>query len=265
MAATNHEVLLADASAGMESSTLDPICPYLLADEGGWRATRAMPEHRCMARQPAEPVPLSDQRRLCLTTSHVTCPIFETAMAERQAAMAAAGLRAERVASRRHVALTRPTPTALERPSAVPGSMAFMGGTRRLAEVGLIGLMLLAAIVLFAARFDGLGLSGAAATATPSGAIASDTPTPTASIAVSPTPTLSPSPTPAPTQPPTATPAPTPTSSPTSAAQLTYRVSAGDTLSSIAARFQTTVTAIEQANGITDPRALRVGQVLTIP
>jgi lysozyme len=45
----------------------------------------------------------------------------------------------------------------------------------------------------------------------------------------------------------------------------TYTVLPGDSLSRIAAKFNTTVTALAQANGISDPNQLRVGQVLTIP
>lgn len=41
-------------------------------------------------------------------------------------------------------------------------------------------------------------------------------------------------------------------------------VKAGDTLSQIAARFGTTVGALAQANGITDPNRIRVGQVINI-
>ena len=56
--------------------------------------------------------------------------------------------------------------------------------------------------------------------------------------------------------PPTATP-PAQTSS--------YVVQPGDTLARIASRFGTTVTAIAQANGITNPNLIYVGQRLTIP
>ena len=45
----------------------------------------------------------------------------------------------------------------------------------------------------------------------------------------------------------------------------TYTIMAGDTLAIIAERFSTTVDEIAQANGITDPTQLVVGQVLVIP
>ena len=44
-----------------------------------------------------------------------------------------------------------------------------------------------------------------------------------------------------------------------------YQVQAGDTLYSIATRFGVTVKALVEANQITDPNALRVGQELRIP
>ncbi len=45
----------------------------------------------------------------------------------------------------------------------------------------------------------------------------------------------------------------------------TYTVAAGDTLSNIARRFGTSVTAIAQENGITNPNLIFPGQVLNIP
>lgn len=44
-----------------------------------------------------------------------------------------------------------------------------------------------------------------------------------------------------------------------------YTVKAGDNLAAIAARFGTTVDAIARLNGISDPNALSLGQVLKIP
>lgn len=45
----------------------------------------------------------------------------------------------------------------------------------------------------------------------------------------------------------------------------TYTVKAGDTLSAIAARYHSSVSAIARANGIANPNLIRVGQKLTIP
>lgn len=64
----------------------------------------------------------------------------------------------------------------------------------------------------------------------------------------------------APTQPPTASPPPLPTSAP-----LTYVVQSGDTLGSIADNYSVSVEALMQANGLTDPNRLDVGQTLIIP
>jgi LysM repeat protein len=44
-----------------------------------------------------------------------------------------------------------------------------------------------------------------------------------------------------------------------------YRVQTGDTLSSLATEFGTTVEEILAANGLTDPNAIQVGQTLLIP
>ena len=83
--------------------------------------------------------------------------------------------------------------------------------------------------------------------------------TPTATL--SPTPTLTPraTATPAPYTPePTATPTVTPT-------PIIHRIESGETLIAIAGLYGVSVQAIQDANGIIDPRALRVGQMLVIP
>jgi LysM repeat protein len=55
---------------------------------------------------------------------------------------------------------------------------------------------------------------------------------------------------------------PTPTVTPT---PIIYVVQAGDTLLAIARKFDTRADDIQEANGITDPRRLRIGQELIIP
>jgi LysM repeat protein len=70
-----------------------------------------------------------------------------------------------------------------------------------------------------------------------------------------PRPTFTPAPaTPAPTATPTVTPTP-----------IVYVVQSGDTLLAIAAKFGVTAEAIQEANGIVDPRRLQIGQQLIIP
>lgn len=56
-----------------------------------------------------------------------------------------------------------------------------------------------------------------------------------------------------------------PASGTATAAATTYTVRAGDTLSSIARRFGTTVQAIQAANGIANPNSVAIGRVLKIP
>ncbi len=91
------------------------------------------------------------------------------------------------------------------------------------------------------------------------------TPTPRATD----TPTLSPTPLAALTRPATATPAPltplptaTPTITPT---PVIYVVQKGDNLLAIARRYGVTLQALQEANGILDPRRLQIGQELIIP
>jgi LysM repeat protein len=102
----------------------------------------------------------------------------------------------------------------------------------------------------------------AALTATVVPPTAAATQTATAEPTAEPTATATPEPTAVPPTalPPTAAPAPP-------AARRTYTVQPGDTLLSIARQFNTTVTAIVEANNLTPQQAdsLRVGQKLVIP
>lgn len=85
------------------------------------------------------------------------------------------------------------------------------------------------------------------------------TPTPTPPIAMALQATPLPTATPAPYTPePTATPTITPT-------PVIYIVQRGDSLLRIAAQFGVSVEALQEANGILDPRRLQIGQMLIIP
>jgi murein DD-endopeptidase MepM/ murein hydrolase activator NlpD len=81
------------------------------------------------------------------------------------------------------------------------------------------------------------------------------TPTPTPVLM----PTLPPTATPVPYTPePTATPTPTPT-------PIIHTIARGETLIAIAARYGVSVAAVQELNGIADPRRLQVGQQIFIP
>jgi LysM repeat protein len=102
---------------------------------------------------------------------------------------------------------------------------------------------------------------------------AASEPAPTEVAAASPTVTAEPTEA-VPTDVPKATPEPSAGSSPAaspiasakpSTSGATYKVKSGDTLSAIAARFDTTVRVLVQLNGITDPSRLKIGQVIKLP
>lgn len=84
-----------------------------------------------------------------------------------------------------------------------------------------------------------------------------------------PVPTSTPVPLQAPTVRPTATPAPytpAPTSTPTATpTPIIYVIQRGDTLLDVAIKFGISVQALQDANGITDPRTLQINQELIIP
>jgi LysM repeat protein len=116
-------------------------------------------------------------------------------------------------------------------------------------------------------------------TYTPRPATATYTPTPTATPTRTPRPTATSTATETPQASPTSvpasrTPSATATLAPTTAgatatviaaADRTYTIQPGETLSEIAARFDVSVNDLATANGITNPALIRAGQVLTIP
>jgi len=148
--------------AGPDAATvLAGLCPYLLADGGAWRSARPASEHRCHAVRPPAALTGDQQRRLCLVAAHTACPTYVDARERYQQGLLDAGVHVERLAGRRTTALTRPIPVLLERPSGGPRAPSITGRTRRLAELALVLILLLAAGLVLAARFAGVGLLGA--------------------------------------------------------------------------------------------------------
>jgi len=237
------------------SAAVLEVCPFLRADSGEWRSAYASRDHRCAAIQPPAPLAMAKQRSLCLTTAHQTCATYlaATEASERvsRTSVDGAGL----------WPATRSTPLVLEPARGLLAPLA--GSSRSGGQALIVGLMVVAFLVLVVSRAAGPGAAGSpapgasgASPATASGGVVaspSSGPSPAPSTSVEPSPSVRPSAT------------PTLAPSPTTGEATTYTVRSGDTLIGIAAKFGTTVAAITEANNITNPRLIRVGQVLIIP
>jgi LysM repeat protein len=195
------------------------------------------------------------QRRLCLDAGHLDCSTFRAATAARDGDPT----RATRWG------FARTSPVVFDtRPFAVPVELDGRG--RPVAQAALVGLMAVAFGAVAISRLaDGGGAVLDASSSPPSNAIASPAASPGATPGtVTPGPTIvdvTPTPTP-PSPPPTLGPTATPTAVPVGRS---YTIQSGDTLYAIAARFETTVQAIQAANGMGTSTVIRVGQVLLIP
>jgi len=261
------------------------VCPYLLAADGNWRRAAPVQDHRCSAVDPPPAVARDKQRRLCLVAAHRTCSTFQAARSASLEVSTAAGR-----------PIPRTVPLVLDRPR--PSlHWASAGGVVR-GRAALVAVMATAFVVLAIARLSGPAgaLEGGVAAVTgtprpttsfsrlpvivvaPSLEIVSPSPVIAASEVPLPSPTLPPPtlpPSPIPSiEPPPVTPPPSAaatdppaTAPPTSAPGATrqYTVRSGDTMYNIANFFGTSITAIQELNGISDPRLIRVGQVLLLP
>ena len=215
-------------------------CPHLSSVDGPWHAVDPSRAHRCSLLAEGRPT-LERQRLHCLGASHVECPTW---------------LEVHGSAGRpvRPGGFVETAPVVLEGPGL---SLATEGAARRLAApvtVVVVGAAL-GALVLsrgpLAPGTTGAGDDGSPATPIASAGPATVAPT-AAPTTGNPTPALSTRPTASPV----ATAAPRPS---------TYRVQPGDTLSAIAARYDTTVRELAALNGISNPSLIRVGQVLELP
>jgi len=214
-------------------------CPHLSSVDGPWHAADPSRAHRCSLLAEGRPT-LERQRLHCLGAGHVECPTW---------------LEAHGSAGRS----ARPGPFVVTAPVVLEGpglSLATEGAARRLAApvtVVVVGAAL-GALVLsrgpLAPGTTGAGDDGPSATP-----VASAGPATTAPTA---------GPTTNPTAPPTARPTASPAATATPRSR-TYKVQPGDTMTAIAAKFDTTVKELAALNGISNPSLIRVGQVLELP
>jgi len=254
------------ADAGAQLVVLPPRpagCPFLQSEAGGWRLDTPSRDHRCSAFSPAAPLAPEKQARLCLTEGHTACATYLASVAAREARL---GSPPRDRATRWGLARTT---TVIQDPGGIRARLMSAILDRRRWPAIPAALLVVALFVLAVSGFRGfLPTTGVAASPTlPVVAVATEAPQQTGPPTITEPPlTLPPTgsapPTTAPPTAPASSPAPTKTPKPTFR---TYTVKGGDTLSGIASKYHTTVSAISRLNHITDPSKLRVGQVLLIP
>jgi LysM repeat protein len=236
---------------------VDRVCPLLgLAADGRTVVDGVDPGHRCHAEIPSQPLQRQQQARVCLTPGYERCERYL------QHAARTGGIRPRPVPIADGLVSTR----LLLTPE--PAWRGIAGRTRRARTGRAIGLAAGALLVVAGGAAVASTLGDATEPDAETVGLTSATPSPTAAPTTRPTPSPTEAPTPEPTAPPTPTLPPTtpaPTPPPTPAPVRTYVVQEGDTLSTIAAAFGTTVAAIQEANGISDPNQIVIGQTLVIP
>jgi LysM repeat protein len=248
-----------------QAQAVHEVCPYLRSEAGSWRSAYAAREHRCGALHPPAQLAVAKQRSLCLVSGHQVCATY----------LAASALAAETLSgpqSEDGAALWPQIRSSLLVLEPTRGLLASFprGSTRAGGQALLAGLMVLAFLALIVARTTappGSASPGPVSSASVvvvvplASGIPSASPGPTGTSLSSGAPSASITPSASPSATPGATAPPTPIPS----GAVTYTVKPGDTLSGIAARFNTSVKAIQAANNIADPRVIRSGQVLVIP
>jgi len=235
---------------------MDRICPFLaLAADHRTVVDGYDPDHRCHALAEPDALDRGRQLQLCLNEAHRDCERYLAALQVRRDDRPIQPAPAPDA----RVARTRLVLDADGSDQGLGNDLTLIGPRARrvvlAAMVAVIGVL-----VLVSGAADGLASLVARPSATPTPS-ADSTIEPTSSVAAATaTPDVAPTPTPLPVTPVPATPTP-----PSPAGTQSYVVQEGDTLSAIAARFATTVAAIQAANGLGEGDVINIGQVLVIP
>jgi LysM repeat protein len=239
---------------------VERICPFLALSSDHRTAIDGFdPDHACHAHDPPDLLERPRQVEQCLSEAHRQCDRY-VAFLSQHAALAAA---VPPPSSDAHIARTRlifdPDPRFGSAAALIaPG----MSARRWLLAGGVAAAGVAAAATAVGGGFNGL-VGGRSPGASAPALTANATPTVVSQATAQPTqaPTNEPTQQPASPTPPATQ---RPTNAPPSEAPQTYTVKEGDTLSAIANRFGSSVSAIQAANGL-DSDVINVGQVLVIP
>ncbi len=232
------------------------MCPYLAAVDGAWRSTTVAREHRCGAVAPPAILAAEKQRRLCLTSDYVHCATFEAARATRPNGF-------DRAATLPRP-LARTTPVVLDH-GRISVTMPALRSERLSGQAVLIVLLGLAFAAILLARLTGGGAPAALGDASPTAGLSAGASAAATHPSASSRPSASVDPSNGSSSSPAVSSDPAGSAQPSATGTRSYKIKAGDTLIGIAAKFNTTPKAIAKLNGLTNPSALKVGQVLQIP
>ena len=254
-----------------------PSCPLLgLPDDRVTRFSYPTAAHRCHATSRPRPIDLGHQAAFCLAATFPECVRYRTVVAPGRQAAATPRTSAV-VHGPARAAVGGPASSGNPGASGSPGNSDGPGNVgeprnpgaawrrppRRSTRWARTAAILIALVVLAAAAYlatpaitDWIRQAG--------GGAAANSPSPSAVPSTTPGPTVATS-TRGSTAPgsPAATTTPTPTA--TVSVARVHVVVEGDTLTRIAAQYGVTVTAIQDANGITDASLIFVGEHLVIP
>jgi hypothetical protein len=242
-------------------SGVQRVCPRIaLGADRRTASNTPRADHHCLASDPPARLPRAEQARLCLTASHVDCPLYRASLTL-----------PERLAGNGPVLADYVPTRFVVQHDAVPRGIAFAAGRERRDRgkwiTGAALLLFLSVPVASGAAASLAGLFSASRVAGPVEVSATPSPAPPTPRVPSPTPSPMPVASPSPSATPSAspTPEPTPEPTPTPQAVLTYVVRPGDTLHGIAAVHGTTVAALVAANGLASADVIVVEQRLVIP
>lgn len=240
---------------------MERICPFLALGEDHRTVIDGYdPDHLCHVRTPPATVDRAFQAESCLAEAHRQCEFYLAFVADRDAAMPPVPTPAPDT----HVARTRLilAPDA-RRTAAADGAYAWSPG-RWVVAAGIAAVGVAAAATAAAGGFGPLSGSDPSPSSraslpvnVPVAGTATPLPTATATPGMPASPAATPMPRPSRS--------PAPSRAPATPKPETYVVQLGDTLSIIANQFGVSVSALQQANGISDPDEIVPGQVLVIP
>lgn len=213
---------------------LQAICPFLRGGDGSWRSASPAREHRCWAMDPPSELPVLTQQRLCLVRAHDSCERFLHARELRSASLTITRSGSvDTPAAGVPIGRAAPRRASAAADAARGAAAGLLRSPRLLLAAAALGVVVVGLVVVLIA--GGSGAPGPGAN--------DGSPAPTGG----------------------STPALVAPASPGEDGLQRYRVREGDTLRTIADRFDVSVRQLRLANDLGEPPRLEAGMIIIIP